>query len=144
MAGIIGDSMLWTSSVHRMHVKFSHICLVLLPGQNFCPGGFVQDKIEIVRDKHFVQGQKDSFFLSKYFQNEFFQLNMSLRIFIAQMGKPTKVDKSHSSFRQTNTERQSRHKTMFIRADKSDHLLKQTRRTLKQTNHSYFSPLKTQ
>ena len=82
MACIIGNSMLLKSSVHRVHVKFSHICLVLLPGQNFCPGGFVQDKIEIVLDKHFVQGQKDSFFLSKYFQNEFFKLNMSLRIFI--------------------------------------------------------------
>ena len=47
------------------------LCFVFMPGQNFCPGVFVQDKIEIVKNKNFVQGEKDSFFLSNYFQNDF-------------------------------------------------------------------------
>ena len=47
------------------------MCLVLLLGQNFCPGGFVQDKIEIVRENFFIQGEKDSFFCQNTFKTNF-------------------------------------------------------------------------
>ena len=75
--------MLWKSSdsystrkIHFESILTGKNCLFDL-GQNVCPRQFQFCLGQNLLDKNFVQGEKDSFFLSKYFQNDFSWLDIS-------------------------------------------------------------------